>query len=313
MCLPAWLPAAGDAPRRAEPGVRLKGLKMSVPQIDPAEFRQRQRTAWDAISSGWAAILDTFERGGAPVTRRLLELGGVRRGQSVLDVGTGLGEPALTAAGVVGPGGRVVGVDFSSAMLAIARQRAQGLANVEFVEGDVESIGLPAHSFDVALSRWGLMFAFDHVGAFRDLADLLVPGGVLAAAVWGPAASAPMVGLGYAVLSELLALPPPPAGSPDPFSMSDPEQLTSELVSAGFTDISVEEFVAPFQLASAQEYIEFNRAISPPGLLTMIQDRFGSADDPQVWEAIGTAAQKHQSADGLSLASTALCVRAVAP
>src|SRR5713226_4346573 len=152
---------------------------MSVPQVDPGSFREEQRLTWNAISSGWESVLDTFERGGAPVTRKLLELGGVRPGHAVLDVGTGLGEPALSAARMVGPAGRVVGVDFSSSMLDLARRRADGLGNVEFMVSDLESIGLPDRSFDVALSRWGLMFAFDHVAAFSGLARLLVPGGVL--------------------------------------------------------------------------------------------------------------------------------------
>lgn len=284
---------------------------MTAPRIDPAKFKEQQRENWDAISSGWAAILDTFERGGAPVTRRLLELGGVRPGQSVLDVGTGLGEPALTAAEVVGTSGRVVGVDLSPAMLKIAERRADGADNVTFVTGDAESIDLPAASFDVVLSRWGLMFAFDRIAMFRGLARLLRPGGVLAAAVWGPPESVPMMALGYTVISRRLELPPPPPGGPGPFSMSDPSQLAGELTTAGFTDVSVTEFVAPFRLDTEQDYIDLNRTTAPPGLLAMVRDRFGSVDDPGTWQAIGEAVAEYRSGDGLSLPSTALCLRAV--
>jgi SAM-dependent methyltransferase len=286
---------------------------MSVPQVNPDSFREEQRLAWNAISSGWESVLDTFERGGAPVTRLLLQLGGVRPGQAVLDVGTGLGEPALTAARVVGPAGRVVGIDFSSSMLDLARRRADGLGNVEFMVSNLESVSLPERSFDVVLSRWGLMFAFDHVATFSGLARLLVPGGVLAAAVWGPAPDVPMIGLGFAVLSQRLELPPPPPGMPGPFSMSDPARLTSELTAAGFTDVSVTEFVAPFWMDTVQQYIDLNRAVSPPRLYAMLRDRFGSADDPATWQAVGKAAEKYRTPDGLSLPSTALCLRAVAP
>jgi SAM-dependent methyltransferase len=274
---------------------------MATPQIDPQAVKADQRASWDAISTGWEAVGEIFERGGTLMTRHLLELGGVRSGQSILDVATG----------------RVVGVDISEAMLAGARQRATeaGLDNVEFVAGDVERIDLPPHSFDVALSRWGLMFAVDHVAAFRSIARLLVPGGVLAASVWGPPATAPFLSAGYAVLSERLQLPEPPPGLPGPFSMADPERLAGSLDEAGFTDVSVAEFVVPFRLKTADEYANFNRAVSPPKLLEMIRDRFGSADDPETWREIAAVAEKYRTSDngeGLTLPSTALCLRAVA-
>lgn len=291
---------------------------MTAPQIDPQAVKADQRASWDAISAGWEQVGEVFERGAALVTRHLLELGGVRPGQSILDIATGRGEPALSAARIVGPAGQVVGVDISAAMLAVARQRAAdaGLDNVELVVGDLESIDLSPRSFDVALSRWGLMFAVDHVAAFRSIARLLVPGGVLAAAVWGPPAAAPFLSAGYTVLSERLRLPDPPPGLPGPFSMSDPERLAGSLAEAGFGDVSVAELVVPFRVDTAEEYADFNRAVSPPKLLEMVRDRFGSADDPQTWRAVAAAAEKYGTGDrgaGLALPSTALCLRGVAP
>ena len=75
-----------------------------------------------------------FEQGAQALSDRMLELGDVRPGHRVLDIGTGIGEPALTAARRVAPDGSVVATDFSDAMLEIARQRARelGLDNVEF-------------------------------------------------------------------------------------------------------------------------------------------------------------------------------------
>jgi len=289
--------------------------------VDPAAVKAGQRASWDAISVGWESAWNVFDRGAASVTTELLRLGGVRPGQRVLDVATGLGEPALSAARAVGPDGQVVGVDISQGMLAIARRRATalGLSNVDFVVGDVESVDLADHSFDVALSRWGLMFAVDHVAAFRQLVRLLVPGGVLAAAIWGPPESVPMLALGYRVLVERLALPEPPPGTPGPFSMSDPRKVADELVAAGLLDVSVTEFVVPFE-ASAQEYADFNRDVLPPDLLEKIRERDGSVEDPGTWGAIADAAQRYAGGSGsggdgpvLALPSTALCVRAVAP
>jgi ubiquinone/menaquinone biosynthesis C-methylase UbiE len=286
---------------------------MSVPQLDSLAVKEDIRASWNAISSGWEAVQDTFERGAASMTTRLLDLGGVRKGQAVLDVATGLGEPALTAADRVGPGGRVVGVDIAADMVDVARRRARHLDNVEFLVADLESIDLPPKSFDVVLSRWGMMFAVDHVAAFRTVARLLVPGGVLAASMWSEPQRAPMMSTGYAVLAQRLDMPPPPPGMPGPFSMSDPERLAEELTEAGFTEIVVNEFIVPFRLASAQEYVEFNKAVSPPKLRQRLAE-LGPEHEAEAWATVGAAVERYRSADGdLFLPSTALCVRAVAP
>jgi enediyne biosynthesis protein CalE5 len=82
--------------------------------------------------------------------RKLVELAGIRTGQRVLDIATGIGEPAVTAARAVGDKGYVTATDISPEMLAIGKQRAQheGLKNIEFREGDAEMLDLPSSSFD---------------------------------------------------------------------------------------------------------------------------------------------------------------------
>lgn len=285
---------------------------MTTTGFDPVQFKQAQRNTWNAISAGWARCEDDFETGGAPVTARLLELGEVRAGQRVLDVGTGLGEPAMTAAAVVGSTGHVTGIDLAPDMIARARRRAT--PNVDFAVGDVESMDFADSSFDVVLSRWGLMFAVDHVRTFRALAKVLVPGGVLAAAVWAEPGAAPMMSTGFQVLSKRLDLPPAPPEAPSPFSMAEPNALAAELVEAGFGDVEVTSFDAPFVLDSAADYVAFNKVVSPPWLKNMIREQFGSEDDPDTWVEVGAAVEPHRAKDGtISLPSKALLLRATAP
>jgi SAM-dependent methyltransferase len=280
---------------------------------DPTAFKARQRASWDDTSEGWAAWHDEFERGAAVVTARLLELAGVRPRQRVLDVATGHGEPALTAAAAVGPEGRVVGIDISPGMLAKARDRAGDAGQVEFAEGDMEAADFPPGSFDVVLSRFGLMLALDHVGTFRALARVLAPGGVLAAAVWGPAETH-LLSAGPVALTEHLGLPAPPPGVPSTFSMADAGKLAGELTEAGFEDVEVTEQVVPFRFASVDDYVRFNRDVLPKAVLRMIHDRFGSEDDPDTWGAMAQAVEKYTGPDGaVDLPSTALCFRAVKP
>src|SRR3984957_3333091 len=106
---------------------------MSDPNSEHLKIKGQQKAAWDDSAAGWKRWWPTFERSAQLVNDRLVELAGVRAGNRVIDIATGSGEPALTCARVVGPSGRVVAVDMSPGMLAIARERidAAGLAQVE--------------------------------------------------------------------------------------------------------------------------------------------------------------------------------------
>ncbi|ONI76330.1 methyltransferase type 11 [Actinosynnema sp. ALI-1.44] len=282
--------------------------------FDPVAFKNQQRGTWDAISAGWQSEQAAFERGAAAATARLLELAGIRQGHRVLDVGTGIGEPALTAAGLTGASGQVLGVDLSPRMIEAARARGAGVPGLEFQVGDVDSLELPAAGFDAVLSRWGLMFAVDRVAAFRSLGRVLAPGGVLAAAVWSAPEQAPMMSLGFRALAERLDMPPPPPGMPGPFSMSDPEQVAGELVAAGFTEVSVTEGDLRFPFRSGDEYVAFNKAVTPPSMKAALAEKFGSDDDPETWAAVRSATEPYASPDGsVVLPAKTRYLRAVRP
>jgi SAM-dependent methyltransferase len=114
-------------------------------------------------------------------TRRLLEDAGVERGMRVLDLGSGAGDVALLAAGLVGPIGSVVGVDQDPEILKIASARAEasGLTNVSFYAGDFRE-GVPGGGFDAIVGRLVLLYVPDPAAALRPLVERLEPGGVVA-------------------------------------------------------------------------------------------------------------------------------------
>jgi arsenite methyltransferase len=103
-------------------------------------------------------------------------------GQTVLDLGSGAGFDALIAARKVGPGGRVIGVDMTDAMLDKARGNADraGVTHVEFRKGDIEALPVEDNSIDVALSNCVLNLASDKDRAFAEVYRVLKPGGRLA-------------------------------------------------------------------------------------------------------------------------------------
>jgi len=105
----------------------------------------------------------------------------VQPGQRVLDVGCGTGVVARELAVRTGSGGRVVGVDPSPGMLAVAEQLAP---DVEWREGVAESLPFPDGSFEAVVSQFALMFFNDRRQALREMLRVLTPGGRLAVAVW---------------------------------------------------------------------------------------------------------------------------------
>ena len=104
------------------------------------------------------------------------------KGQRVLDLGSGGGLDVLLAARQVGPGGYVYGLDMTDEMLELARanQQQAGVANAEFIKGDIEAIPLPDASVDVIISNCVLNLSADKPAAFREAHRVLAPGGRLA-------------------------------------------------------------------------------------------------------------------------------------
>jgi ubiquinone/menaquinone biosynthesis C-methylase UbiE len=70
-------------------------------KFDPDKFKANQRQSWDSAASGWQKWWKTFEKGAQQVSDRLIELAAIRPGHRVLDIATGIGEPAISAAKIV--------------------------------------------------------------------------------------------------------------------------------------------------------------------------------------------------------------------
>ena len=116
-----------------------------------------------------------------PLTRRFFQAAGIGAGMKVLDIGSGAGDVAMLAADLVGPRGRVVGVDMNGEILETARRRAAaaGFANVTFHAGDVREIAFE-DEFDAVVGRWVLMYVPDPAALLRSLIARLRPGGIVA-------------------------------------------------------------------------------------------------------------------------------------
>ena len=260
---------------------------MSKSEFDANQFKINQRKSWDTVAAGWQKWWKTLEKGAHNVSDKLVTLAEVKPGQKVLDIATGIGEPAITAARAVGSNGHVVATDISPQMLAIGKDRAysQGLQNIiEFREGDAELVDLPHSSFDIVLCRWGLMFMPNLSVALENIQRSLVPGGKLATAVWAEPTKVPFINLPMTIVRQQLHLPPPPQGIPGPFSLADIDTFKNSLLQAGFRDISSESIKVTFEFDSAEDYTRFTQEIAAP--VNMMLANESESRKAEIWNTI---------------------------
>jgi SAM-dependent methyltransferase len=237
---------------------------MAEQTFDAERFKRDSRSSWDAAAAGWEKWWPLFERAAQGVSNRLVELAKIKPGDRVLDIATGTGEPAITAARKVGPTGRVIGTDHSPGMLAVARRRAAalGLTNVDYHEGDAASLKEPHASFDAVVCRWGLMFVPDLAAAARGIHAMLKPGASLATAVWDTGDKVPMITIAGPQVRAMLGIALPPAGTPNPMSLADTSILERALTGAGFREFKVEPMNVTFEFDSPQKFLESRKDIS---------------------------------------------------
>lgn len=234
------------------------------PAFNPDEFKAQQREMWDNAAAGWQNWWETVERGAQKVSNKLVELAEIKPGDKVLDIATGIGEPAVTAARRVKPNGKVVAIDISPQMLLIAKTRAKSLGLddiIEFRESDGEKIDLPdsTEKFDAILSRWGLMFFPNLSAALVKIREMLVTNGSLSAAVWSAPSKVPWLDLAFASVRKQINAPSPTPMTPGPFALADIDALKQSFSEAGFRDIKTNTFQVTFEFDSPESYTKLHQ------------------------------------------------------
>ncbi|KZM73615.1 class I SAM-dependent methyltransferase [Nocardia terpenica] len=266
-----------------------------------------QSEAWNGYEgSHWAEHADRYDAVNGGFNEPLLTAASIGAGDRVLDIGCGNGQLTRAAARRARS---ATGVDLSGPMLATARQRAdtEGVHNISFEQGDAQVYPFPDAGFDVALSRFGIMFFADPVAAFANIARALRPGGRLAFVSMPPLSG---TDLGTVFAAAARHLPGFEIGHG--FSaFADPDSTAALLRDAGFTDIAARHIeVDAVWGADVDDATTFLLGWGP---LRYHRSRNDFATDDRLRAAIAAALAPFSGPGGVRLRATAWLVTADTP
>ncbi len=234
---------------------------------------------------------------GQPVTDALVEYAQPSPGMRVLDLASGTGEPAISLASRVGAQGHVTALDLSPGLLEIAAQRARarGLTNFTTQPADAHSLPFPDNSFDLATSRFGVMFFGDPRLALQELRRVLRPGARACFLAWGPFDQPywqSMMGIVHRHVGGPLLEP----DGPNPFRFAAPGSLSAVLRSAGFNAVEEETKVLPWTWPGpVEELWEYARSVAVP--FRPLLGRHAVQQRPQIHAEVHTAVRQYSDGD----------------
>lgn len=238
-------------------------------------------------------------------------------GERVLDIGCGFGETCLQLGRMVTASGRVLGIDCTGSFLEVAERerREAGAENVRYQLADAQVCALPEEHFDVAFSRFGVMFFESAVAAMRNAHGALRPGGRLYLQVWCSLFENPAWRVAKEVA--LRYLPPPGDGAqtcgPGPFSMASQETDRLMLEAAGFTgEVRFERVEVDMCIGrDVDEAIDYQILVGPSGEIIREAGEEGQARLPEIRRDLEDIFRDHLRGDGVYMPSSSWAIAAV--
>lgn len=241
---------------------------------------------------------------GQPVTDALVAYARPAPGMKVLDLACGTGEPAISLAARVGEQGHVTALDVSADLLAIAEQRARarGLNNFSIQQADAHALPFPENNFDLATSRFGVMFFRDPVLALGELRRVLRPQARSCLLAWGPFEQPywqSMMGIVHKHAGGPLLEP----GGPDPFKFSKPGTLSDVLRNAGFSNLHEQTETLPWAWPGPVEEVwEQNKAVAVP--FRPMLDRVPAEKWPDINAEVHAAVRQYSDGEKIAFGAT---------
>ena len=210
----------------------------------------------------WAETVEAMDRQLAPATGPGMKRLAPRPGERIIDLGCGGGPTSLELARLVGQSGRVLGLDISPDLLAVARARAEGVGHLAFAEGDAARHAFEPAAWDALYSRFGTMFFDDPPAALAHLREALVPGGRAVLTVWAEPKHNLWAMLPANAASEVIGpAEKQPPGAPGPFGWATSEIFLPILEAAGWEEIDAIEHDIEMELAFGSASDPVTRAV----------------------------------------------------
>jgi ubiquinone/menaquinone biosynthesis C-methylase UbiE len=271
---------------------------------DARRTDDEQEKLWNGLAGrAWVETQELLDRMFEPLEALLVDAVLVGSRRRVLDVGCGTGGTTLAVARTIGATGRCVGMDISDPMIALARARAERERTpASFIRADVQAHDFEPGSFDMIISRFGVMFFEDSVRAFANLRRAAQDGAELRFIAWRSAAENPFMTTAERAAAPLL--PNIPARRPDApgqFAFADQRRVHRILEESGWTEIDIQPIDVVCTLPE-KELVRYFTRLGPLGLiLREVDDRARS----QVIETVRAAFDPY--VHGAEVRYTATC------
>jgi ubiquinone/menaquinone biosynthesis C-methylase UbiE len=273
-----------------------------------------QAALWNgAAGRGWVEMQAALDLLFKPLEDLLVEAVSASSARHVLDVGCGTGSTTLAVARLLGARGHCTGIDISGPMVAAARARAErDGAPARFINASAQTHAFEPASFDMIISRFGVMFFSDPVQAFANLRRAARDGANLRFIAWRSAAENPFMTTAEHAAAPLLPnLPARRPGAPGQFAFAEPHRVSSILEQSDWAEVDIQPFDVDLRLPE-KELVRYLNWLGPVGLALR------ETDEPtrtRVIEAVRTAFDPYVRGDGVCF--TAACwtvgARACAP
>jgi len=271
-----------------------------------------QTALWNGRAGrAWVDAQEVLDQMFKPFEDRLVEEVRAESGRRVLDVGCGTGSTTLAVARLLGANGHCVGADISQPMIAAARERAQREDTpASFTCADVQVHAFEPASFDMIISRFGVMFFDNPVLAFANLRRAASNGARLQLIAWRSGAENPFMTTAERAAAPLLPnMPARRPGAPGQFSFADRQRVSSILQESGWAEIDIRPIDVDCILPE-KELVGYLTRLGPVGLILQEADE---GTRRQVIETVRTAFDPYVHGSEVRFAAACWMVSARAP
>lgn len=252
-----------------------------------------QASLWNGIAGrAWIEVQELLDDAFKPLENLLVEAVSAKSGGRVLDVGCGTGGTSLAVARLLGSKGRCIGIDISDPMIATARTRAEREGTTaDFISADAQIHAFEPASFDMIISRFGVMFFDDSVEAFANLRRAARDDAELRFLAWRSPAENPFMTTAEHAAAPLLSnIPAREPDAPGQFAFADRHRINRILEESGWTEIDIRTVDASCSFPE-KELVRYFTQLGPIGRVlheadeptrTQIVQKVRAAFDPYV-------------------------------